>query len=80
MSLVATIVDGAALGKAAWTSAAIGLGVLVVAAIGVAASLRAQDERSAGDNAGAIALTGVSVVCAAGLLVAVVAGIYLIAK
>lgn len=45
---MATVVDWASLAKAAYISAAVGLGVLIVAAIGVASSLRAQDQRNAG--------------------------------
>ena len=36
-------IDWAALGQAAWTSVAIGLGVLLVAGVAVSSSLRAQD-------------------------------------
>jgi hypothetical protein len=78
--MLATVVDWAALAKTAWVSAAIGLGVLVVAAIGVASSLKAQDDRHAGANTAAITYGAVTVLAVAGLIAAVVYGIYLIAQ
>jgi hypothetical protein len=48
--------------------------------VGVSASLSAQDDRTAGSNGAAVVYTGVTVVCVAGLIGAVVYGIYLIAK
>jgi hypothetical protein len=78
--MLATIVDWAALAKTAWVSALIGLGVLIVAAIGVSASLKAQDDRHAGANTAAVTYGAVTVLCVAGLIVAVVYGIYLIAQ
>ena len=78
--MLATIVDWAALAKTAWVSAAIGIGVLVVAAIGVAASLRAQDDRSHGANTVAVAYGAVTVLAVAGLIIAVVYGIFLITQ
>ena len=41
-------IDWAALGQAAWTSVAIGLGVMLVAGVAVTSSLRAQDARASG--------------------------------
>ena len=76
----ATIVDWAALGQAAYVSAAIGLGVLLVAAIGVASSLKAQDDRAAGAGGGAVAFAGITALCVVALIGSIVAGIYLIAK
>jgi len=78
--MLATIVDWSALAQAAWVSAVIGLGVLIVAALGVAASLKAQDDRTAGANAGAIVFGGVTIVCVAGLIGGVAYGIYLLTQ
>jgi hypothetical protein len=77
---MATIVDWSSLAEAAYVSIAVGLGVLVVAAIGVASSLRAEDERNAGHEGGVIAFGAVTVVCVIGLVGAIVAGIYLLTK
>ena len=77
---MATVVDWASLAKAAYISAAVGLGVLIVAAIGVASSLRAQDQRNAGHEGGVVAFGAVTVACAAALLGAIAAGIYLLTK
>jgi hypothetical protein len=78
--MLATIVAWAALAKTAWVSAGIGLGILLVAAVGVAGSLKAQDDRSAGSNGAAVVFSGLAVVCVAGLLAAAGYGIYLIAQ
>jgi hypothetical protein len=77
---MATIVDWSSLGEAVYTSIAVGLGVLIVAAIGVASSLRAEDERGAGRESAAVTFAGVTVVCVLGLLGAVAAGIYLLTQ
>jgi hypothetical protein len=78
--MLATIVAWAALAQAAWVSAAIGFGILLVAAIGVAASLKAQDDRHAGANTAAVTYGAVTVLCVAGLIIAIVYGIYLITQ
>jgi hypothetical protein len=78
--MVATIVDWAALGKTAYVSALIGLGVLLLAGLAVVASLKAQDDRREGAATAAVAYGGVTVLCLAGLFAAVVYGIYLIAR
>lgn len=78
--MLATIVDWAALAHAAWVSAVIGLGILVVGAVGVAASLRAQDDRTAGANGAAVVFGGVTILCVAALIGAVVYGIYLLTQ
>ena len=78
--MLATIVDWAALGKTAYVSALIGLGVLLVAALAVVASLKAQDDRREGAGTAAVAYGGVTLLCLAGLLAAVVYGIDLLAQ
>ncbi len=70
-------IDWAALGQAAWTSVAIGLGVMLVAGIAVTSSLRAQDARGWGHGGGAAAVYHVlTVACVVALLAAVIIGIY----
>jgi hypothetical protein len=78
--MLASIVDWGALAQAAWISAVIGIGVLVVGAIAVASSLKAQDDRGNGANTAAVAYGAVTVLAVAGLIVAIVYGIYLIAQ
>ena len=78
--MLATIVDWAALAQAAWVSAVIGLGILVVGAVGVAASLRAQDDRTAGATGAAVVFGGITVACVVGLTGAVIYGIYLLTQ
>ncbi|HVW46710.1 MAG TPA: hypothetical protein VHA76_06635 [Solirubrobacterales bacterium] len=76
MSPFAEIVEVAPLLEAIWTSAAFGLGVLVVAGIGVSASLRAADRRGE-HHEGAFASYGVvTVLCALVLVGAAVLGIW----
>jgi hypothetical protein len=72
----AKIVEVAPLLEAIWTSAAFGLLVLVVAGIGVTASLRAGDQRSE-HHEGSFASWGlVTIGCGAVLVAAVVTGIW----
>jgi hypothetical protein len=78
--LASSLVDWGSLGEAVYTSVAVGLGVLLVAGIGVASSLRAEDERGAGRETAAFTFVGVTVVCVLGLVGAVAAGIYLLTQ
>ena len=80
MTPLATIVDWGSLAEAAYVSVAVGLAVLLVAAVGVAASLKAQDERIAGRESGAVAFGGVTIVCVLALAGAIGAGIYLLTQ
>lgn len=74
------IVDWGALGEALYLSVGFGLAVLVVAAVAVASSLRAADGRD-DRRGGAVAINGfVTIVCVAGLIAAVAAGIYLMTQ
>jgi hypothetical protein len=78
--MMATLVDWDLLGEATLASFVIGLGVLVVAAVAVAASLRAQDSRNDGRAAAFVgfgAVTVLSVVC---ILGAIAGGIWVMAK
>jgi hypothetical protein len=76
MTPFAEIIEVAPLLEAIWTSVAFGLVVLVVAGIGVRASLKAADEH--GDHhEGAFASYGiVTILCGAVLVGAVVLGIW----
>jgi hypothetical protein len=80
MTPLATIVDWDSLGEAVYVSIAVGLGVLLVAAVGVASSLKAEDERGSGRGSSAAAFGGVTAVCVLGLVGAVAAGIYLLTQ
>jgi hypothetical protein len=80
MTTLATIIDWSSLGEAVYVSVAVGLGVLLVAAVGVASSLKAQDERGAGRESSAVAFGSVTVVCVLGLVGAIAAGIYLLTQ
>jgi hypothetical protein len=69
--MIATLVDWDLLGQAVLASFVVGLGVLVVAGVAVAASLHAQDARSDGNEAafvGFSAVTVVGVVCVVGAI------------
>ena len=70
-------IDWAALGQAAWTSVAIGLGVMLVAGVAVTSSLRAQDARASGQGGGGAVLNVLTVACVVALLAAIVIGIYI---
>jgi hypothetical protein len=72
----AEIVEVAPLLEAIWTSAVFGLVVLVVAGIGVSASLRAADQRSDHHEAGFASWSVLTVGCGLVLVAAVVLGIW----
>jgi len=76
MTPLAEIVELAPLLEAIWTSALFGLVVLVVAGIGVSASLRAGDQRSGQHEAGFASWSVVTIGCGAVLVAAVVLGIW----
>jgi uncharacterized membrane protein YjfL (UPF0719 family) len=73
---VAKIVEVAPLLEAIWTSVAFGLGVLLVAGIGVRASLRAADERGEHHEGAVASYSIVTIVCGLLLVAAVVLGIW----
>jgi hypothetical protein len=77
---MATIVEWDLLLEAASISVAVGLGVLIVGAIAVASSLRADDARRVGGTAGAAVYSGVAAVCVLALAGAVATGIYLLTQ
>jgi hypothetical protein len=72
----AEIVEVAPLLEAIWTSIAFGLVVLVVAGIGVTASLKAADQRTEHHEGGFVGWGFVTIACGACLVAAVVLGIW----
>jgi hypothetical protein len=70
------VVEVAPLLEAIWTSAVFGLVVLVVAGIGVSASLRAAGQRGEHHEGGFVGWGFVTVACGACLVAAVVVGIW----
>jgi hypothetical protein len=80
MTPLATIINWSSLAEAAYVSVAVSLGVLLVAAVGVASSLKAEDERGAGRDSGAVVFGGVTVACVLALIGAIGAGIYLLTQ
>ncbi|HWH21127.1 MAG TPA: hypothetical protein VN671_11385 [Solirubrobacterales bacterium] len=72
----AELVEVAPLLEAIWTSVVFGLVVLVVAGIGVSASLRAADQRGEHHEAGFASWSLVTIGCGAILVAAVVLGIW----
>jgi hypothetical protein len=78
--MIATIVDWSLLGRAVLSSFVIGLGVLVVAGIAVAASLRAQDSRRSGNETAFVGFNTVAVLGVAVILAAVAGGIWVMTQ
>ena len=72
----AELVEVAPLLEAIWTSVAFGLGVLVIAGIGVRASLRAADERGEHHEVAFASYGIVTIGCGLLLVAAVVLGIW----
>jgi hypothetical protein len=78
--VIATLVDWDLLGQAVLSSFVIGLGVLVVAGVAVAASLRAQDSRSQGNETAFIGFSAITVLGVVAVLAAVGGGIWVMAQ
>jgi hypothetical protein len=76
MTPFAEIIEIAPLLEALWTSVVFGLVVLVVAGIGVSASLRAADQRGADHEASFASWGLVTIGCGVILVAAVVLGIW----
>jgi hypothetical protein len=72
----AEIVEVAPLLEAIWTSVAFGLVVLVVAGIGVSASLKAADQRTEHHEGSFVSWSVLTVFCGVVLVAAVVLGIW----
>jgi hypothetical protein len=78
--MIATLIDWSLLGKAVLNSFVIGLGVLVVGGIAVAASLRAQDSRSSGNESAFVGFSAITVLGVAVVLAAVAGGIWVMTQ
>jgi hypothetical protein len=78
--MIATLVDWHLLGEAVLTSVVFGLGVLLVAGLAVAASLRAQDARGDGNEAAFVGFSAVTVIGVAGVLAAIAGGIWVMTQ
>ena len=78
--IAASVVDWGLLREAVVTSVVFGLGVLLVAGVAVAASLRAQDARGDGDGAAFIGFSAVTVIGVVGIVAAIVGGIWVMAQ
>jgi hypothetical protein len=78
--VIATLVDWSLLGQAVLSSFVIGLGVLVVTAVAVTASLRAQQSRSGGNGRAFVGFGAVTVLAVAGVLGAVAGGIWVMTQ
>jgi len=78
--VIGTLVDWDLLGQAVLSSFVIGLGVLVVAGLAVAASLRAQDSRSEGNETAFIGFSAITVLGVVAVLAAVGGGIWVMAQ
>ena len=74
--MIATLVDWGLLAQAVYVSVVVGIGVLVVAAFGVSAALRAQDQTGGASTA----LYGVTAGCVRALAATIAIGIYLLAQ
>jgi len=73
---VAEIVEVGPLLEAIWTSVVFGLGVVLVAGIGVTASLRAADQRAEHHEGGFASWGLVTIGCGVLLVAAVVLGVW----
>jgi hypothetical protein len=78
--IAAPVVDWGLLGQAVLTSVVVGLGVLLVAGIAVAASLRAQDARGEGSEGAFIAFSAVTVLGVVAVVAAIAGGIWVMAQ
>jgi hypothetical protein len=76
MTPFAEIIEVAPLLEAIWTSAVFGLVVLVVAGVGVSASLKAGDQRAEHHEGSFVSWSLLTVACGAVLVAAAVLGIW----
>jgi hypothetical protein len=77
--ILATVVDWGKLLEAAYLSAVLGIGVVLIGGLAVVASLRAQDRRRA-YRGGVIALDVVTGACVLAIAGAIALGIYIMAN
>jgi len=80
MIFASDVVDWSALGQAVWVSAAAGIGVLLLGAVAVAASLRAADARRDGGGGTVAAYRTTTLVCIIVLVAAVAEGIHVMTQ
>ncbi len=78
--IASSLVDWDLLGEAVLTSVVFGLGVLVVAGVAVAASLRAQDARGDGNEGAFIGFSAVTILGVVGIVAAIAGGIWVMAQ
>jgi hypothetical protein len=78
--IASSVVDWGLLGQAVLTSVVFGLGVLLVAGVAVAASLRAQDARGEGSETAFIGFSAVTVIGVLGIVAAIAGGIWVMAQ
>jgi hypothetical protein len=78
--MIATLVDWGLLGKAVLNSFVVGLGVLVMGGVAVAASLRAQDSRADGNETAFLGFSAITVFGIAVVLAAVGGGIWVMTQ
>jgi septal ring-binding cell division protein DamX len=78
--MIATLVEWDLLAEAIYVSIIVGIAVSVIAAIAVRASLKAQDERAAGQEGAAALNIGLTGLCVLALAAAIVVGIYLLTQ
>ena len=77
--ILATVVDWGKLLEAAYLSAVLGIGVVLIGGVAVVASLRSQDRRRA-HRGGVIALDVVTGACVLAIAGAIALGIYIMAN
>jgi hypothetical protein len=78
--IASALIDWGLLGKAVLASFVVGLGVLVVAGVAVASSLRAQDSRSEGNEAAFVGFSAVTAIGVIGVAAAVAGGIWVMTQ
>jgi hypothetical protein len=78
--IASSLVDWHLLGEAVMYSAVFGLGVLVVAGVAVAASLRAQDARGDSNEAAFIGFSAVTIIGIVGIVAAIAGGIWVMTQ
>lgn len=78
--IASALVDWHLLGQAVLTSVVFGLGVLVVAGIAVAASLRAQDSRNKGGELAFVGFSAITVIGVLGIAAAIGGGIWVMTQ
>jgi len=78
--IASSLVDWDLLGEAVLNSLVVGLGVLVVAGVAVAASLRAQDARQDGRETAFVGFSAITVLGVLAIAGAIAAGIWVMTQ